>query len=240
MHLAGQTALDADGRIIDGDVVAQFEQALSNLLEALRGRRWTTRTSSSSLTIYVVDIEGYKSRTREIGEVWRRLVGAEYPAMAVVEVSRLWDVEALVEVQGVRRPRPRTTASRARKALESMELTASAHEDTFCRDHLPPQESWPEFLFDLPDVQYPTRLNCGTELLDATSRRLGADRACLLSPGGDPWTLRRPAGAGQPGGPRPRRRARGRAGQPGAAARAQQPVAGRLLVRRAQGRWRWS
>src|SRR6187399_463969 len=69
-----------------------------------------------------------------------------------------------------------------------MQLTESAHEDTFCRDNLPPQESWPEFLFDLPDVNYPERLNCGTELLDATVRRLGAARPCLLSPGGDPWS----------------------------------------------------
>ena len=36
-----------------------------------------------------------------------------------------------------------------------MRLTASAHVDTFCRDNLPPQDSWPEFLFDLPDVQLP-------------------------------------------------------------------------------------
>ncbi len=69
-----------------------------------------------------------------------------------------------------------------------MELTASAHVDTFCRDHLPPQESWPDFLFDLPDVQYPRQLNCATELLDVTTRRLGADRPCLLSPDNDPWT----------------------------------------------------
>ncbi len=100
IHLAGQTALDADGRIIEGDVVAQFEQAMSNLLEALRyagGRP----DQLASLTIYVVRIERYKKRTREIGEVWRRLVGIDYPAMALVEVSRLWDAEALVEVQGV-------------------------------------------------------------------------------------------------------------------------------------------
>jgi len=69
-----------------------------------------------------------------------------------------------------------------------MELTASAHVDTFCRDNLPPRESWPEFLFDLPELRYPDRLNCGTALLDATVRRLGADRPCLLSPGDDAWS----------------------------------------------------
>ncbi|MDP9318785.1 MAG: AMP-binding protein [Actinomycetota bacterium] len=69
-----------------------------------------------------------------------------------------------------------------------MQLTASAHVDTFCRDSLPPQESWPELLFDLPEVRYPPRLNCGTALLDETVRQLGADRACLLSPGAEAWS----------------------------------------------------
>jgi enamine deaminase RidA (YjgF/YER057c/UK114 family) len=54
----------------------------------------------ASLTIYIVDMEDYKARSREIGQVWKRLVGGHYPAMAGIGVSRLWDVEALVEVQG--------------------------------------------------------------------------------------------------------------------------------------------
>ncbi|GAB3875078.1 hypothetical protein GCM10029964_018270 [Kibdelosporangium lantanae] len=53
-----------------------------------------------SLTVYIVDMEDYKAHAREIGAVWRRLVGTGYPAMAGIGVSRLWDVEALVEVQG--------------------------------------------------------------------------------------------------------------------------------------------
>ena len=69
-----------------------------------------------------------------------------------------------------------------------MELTSSAHIDTFCRDNLPAQDSWPDFLFDLPDVLYPERINCGTELLDATVARLGPERPCLRTPGGDLWT----------------------------------------------------
>ncbi|MGZ4591540.1 MAG: RidA family protein, partial [Actinomycetes bacterium] len=43
----------------------------------------------------------YKAHAREIGHVWRRLVGSSYPAMAGIGVARLWDVDALVEVQGV-------------------------------------------------------------------------------------------------------------------------------------------
>jgi 2-aminobenzoate-CoA ligase len=67
-------------------------------------------------------------------------------------------------------------------------LSPSAHVDTFCRESLPPVETWPELLFDLPDVHYPDRLNCGVELLDHTIVQHGADRACLLSPSGERWT----------------------------------------------------
>src|SRR4029077_5348289 len=62
-----------------------------------------------------------------------------------------------------------------------MRLSPSAHLDTFCRDRLPPQDQWPEFRFDLPELNYPERLNCAAELLDATPARDGADRPCLLS-----------------------------------------------------------
>ncbi len=63
-----------------------------------------------------------------------------------------------------------------------MRLSDSAHLDTFCRDRLPPLDQWPEFRFDLPELNYPERLNCAAELLDATATRYGADRPCLLSP----------------------------------------------------------
>jgi enamine deaminase RidA (YjgF/YER057c/UK114 family) len=100
VHLAGQTAMDEEGRIVGGDVVAQFELALGNLLAALRAAGGMP-TDLVSLTVYIVDMDDYKAHARDIGAVWRRLVGGEYPAMAGVGVSRLWDSDALVEVQGV-------------------------------------------------------------------------------------------------------------------------------------------
>jgi enamine deaminase RidA (YjgF/YER057c/UK114 family) len=100
VFLAGQTALDATGRIAGDDVVGQFEQALINLLSALSAAGGSPDLLAS-LTIYVVDMDDYKANARDVGGVWRRLVGRDYPAMAAVEVRRLWDVEALVEVQGI-------------------------------------------------------------------------------------------------------------------------------------------
>lgn len=100
VYLAGQTALDAQGRVVEGDVVAQFDQALGNLLEALRAAGGRP-DELVALTIYAVDLDDYRCRAREIGKVWKRLVGSDYPAMAAIGVSRLWDVEALVEIHGI-------------------------------------------------------------------------------------------------------------------------------------------
>lgn len=99
VHLAGQTALDASGTVVGDGVVEQFEQALSNLLAALSAAGGTPG-DLASLTVYVVDMDDYRAHAREIGRVWKHLVGSEYPAMAGIGVARLWDVEALVEVQG--------------------------------------------------------------------------------------------------------------------------------------------
>ncbi|HWL96078.1 MAG TPA: RidA family protein [Nocardioidaceae bacterium] len=99
VFLAGQTALDPDGRIVGRSVVDQFEVALSNLLTSLRAAGGEP-AHLASMTIYVVDMEDYQRHSREIGGVWKRLVGRNYPALAGIEVSRLWDTSALVEVQG--------------------------------------------------------------------------------------------------------------------------------------------
>lgn len=100
VFLAGQTALDEDGVIVGDTVVEQFERALTSLLTALRAAGGGPE-HLASLTIFIVDMDDYKANSRQIGEVWRRLIGRHYPAMAGVGVSRLWDVEALVEVQGL-------------------------------------------------------------------------------------------------------------------------------------------
>ena len=100
VFLAGQTAMDAEGRIVGDGVVAQFERALGNLLTALRAAGGEPG-HLATLTVYAVDLADYRAHAREIGAVWRRLVGTDYPAMAGIGVARLWDDEALVEVQGI-------------------------------------------------------------------------------------------------------------------------------------------
>jgi enamine deaminase RidA (YjgF/YER057c/UK114 family) len=99
VFLAGQVALGADGTIVGDTIAEQFDRALANLLEALRAAGGAP-ADLASLTVYVVDLDNYRRHSGDIGAVWRRLVGREYPAMAAVGVSRLWDPAALVEIQG--------------------------------------------------------------------------------------------------------------------------------------------
>ena len=100
VFLAGQVGMDRTGTVVSGGVVAQFERALANLLTAL-GAAGGQPADLVSLTIYIVDLAGYQAHGKQIGAVWRRLAGTEYPATAAVGVTRLWDPGALVELQGV-------------------------------------------------------------------------------------------------------------------------------------------
>lgn len=101
VFLAGQTALDETGRLVpDGGIVGQFERALTNLLTALEAAGGTPE-HLARVTIYATDPEDYRAHAAEIGRVWRSLAGRDYPAMALIGVTRLWDVDALVELDGI-------------------------------------------------------------------------------------------------------------------------------------------
>ncbi len=67
-------------------------------------------------------------------------------------------------------------------------MARSAHLDTFAADHLPPPEQQPEFFFDLPELQFPERLNCATELLDRHVREGRGDGPCVKAPNGPAWS----------------------------------------------------
>ena len=64
-------------------------------------------------------------------------------------------------------------------------MSYTAHVDTFARDNLPPRYQWPELLFELPELQYPGRLNCATELLDKPVTRGHGHRVALRTPDGE-------------------------------------------------------
>ncbi|MET8563265.1 RidA family protein [Streptomyces flaveolus] len=99
VFLAGQTALDADGKITGDTLPDQFAKALGNLLTALRAAGGTP-ADLARVTVYATDVAAYRAHARQLGRIWRESAGRDYPAMAVVEVVRLWDERALVELDG--------------------------------------------------------------------------------------------------------------------------------------------
>ncbi|MGB8946964.1 MAG: RidA family protein [Streptomyces sp.] len=100
VFLAGQTALDADGKVTGTTLPEQFERALANLLTALR-HAGGTPADLARVTVYATDVADYRTQAPQLGCIWRRLAGRDYPAMAVIGAVRLWDEECLVELDGV-------------------------------------------------------------------------------------------------------------------------------------------
>jgi enamine deaminase RidA (YjgF/YER057c/UK114 family) len=101
LFLAGQTALDAKGRIVaPGDLVAQYEQVLRNL-QAVVTAAGGTMQDITQTTIFVRDRDDYIAHLKPLGQVHRAFFGSYYPATALIEISRLFDDEALIEIQGM-------------------------------------------------------------------------------------------------------------------------------------------
>ncbi|MCQ8828691.1 RidA family protein [Streptomyces malaysiensis] len=100
LHLGGQTALDADMKIVPGGVVEQFRQAFTNLLLTLREAGGRPE-DLVSVTLYLTDIPDYQAHGKEIGRAWRELAGPVYPAMAGIGCTALWQPEAVIEILGV-------------------------------------------------------------------------------------------------------------------------------------------
>ncbi|MFD6338700.1 RidA family protein [Streptomyces sp. NPDC060131] len=98
--LAGQTALDAAGAVVGDTLPAQFGTALGNLLTALAAAGGGP-ADLARVTVYATDVADYRAHVAELGLIWRRLAGRDYPAMAVIGVVRLWDEQALVELDGI-------------------------------------------------------------------------------------------------------------------------------------------
>ncbi|BAU86713.1 endoribonuclease L-PSP [Streptomyces laurentii] len=99
VFLAGQTSLDRDGKITGETLPEQFEAALVNLLTALR-HAGGSPADLARVTVYATDVADYRRHASELGRIWRRLAGRDYPAMAVIGVVRLWDDAAQVELDG--------------------------------------------------------------------------------------------------------------------------------------------
>jgi enamine deaminase RidA (YjgF/YER057c/UK114 family) len=93
----GVIGWDTDERLPDG-FVAQVQQALSNI-SAILAEGGAKPEHLVRLTWYVVDMEEYLANLKTLGQVYRDVFGAHYPAMALVQVVRLVEKEARVEIE---------------------------------------------------------------------------------------------------------------------------------------------
>ena len=100
LFVAGQIGWDEEQRLVSDDFVEQFDRALANLITVVIEAGGTPE-NIARLVVYVTDKREYKSRTREVGERWRALMGRHFPAMALVEVKGLLEDGAKVEIEGV-------------------------------------------------------------------------------------------------------------------------------------------
>ncbi len=97
VYLAGQTAQLVDGRIVAGTMAEQFDVAAGNVVKALDAAGAHPQ-DLVTMQIFVSDIAEYQRLSKEIGEAYRRHFGRHYPAMALLEVSRLFDPAAKIEL----------------------------------------------------------------------------------------------------------------------------------------------
>ncbi len=98
LFIAGQTARDGSGQVQAADFVPQFDRALANVLAVLH-QAGGEPGDIGRFTIYVTDMAQYRGNLKPLGEVYRRRMGAHFPAMALVEVKSLVDPQAMVEIE---------------------------------------------------------------------------------------------------------------------------------------------
>lgn len=100
LTIAGQVSMDAEGHVVNrGDIVAQADLAFSNL-KAVLDEAGAKPEHLVRMRIFVTDIPSYQARSKQIGAAYRNHFGRWFPAMTLVQVVRLFDDGAMIEVEG--------------------------------------------------------------------------------------------------------------------------------------------
>jgi enamine deaminase RidA (YjgF/YER057c/UK114 family) len=98
LFVAGQVGWQPDGTFATDDLAEQFGQALDNVLAVVRAAGGEA-SSIARMTVYVTDLDAYRSSTRAIGHAWRARMGRHFPAMALLGVAGLLEKGAKVEIE---------------------------------------------------------------------------------------------------------------------------------------------
>ena len=98
LYVGGQVAWTAEQKFESHDFIGQMEQALRNIVDVVTAAGGEV-SSITRLTWFVIDKAEYVARQREVGEVYRKVLGRHFPAMSMLIVSGLVEDEALVEIE---------------------------------------------------------------------------------------------------------------------------------------------
>jgi enamine deaminase RidA (YjgF/YER057c/UK114 family) len=98
VFVSGMVGWDTQGKFTSSDFVAQVRQALKNAVEVLAEAN-ARPEHIVRMTWYVVDKNEYTAAYKEIGRVYREIIGPHYPTMTAIQVSALIEDEARVEIE---------------------------------------------------------------------------------------------------------------------------------------------
>jgi enamine deaminase RidA (YjgF/YER057c/UK114 family) len=97
VYLGGQAGIDAAGAVVGPSLIEQFDAAAVNVVTALEAAG-ARPEHLVSMQIFVTSAEEYRRALKELGEVYRKHLGSHYPALALFEVTGLFDRDAKVEL----------------------------------------------------------------------------------------------------------------------------------------------
>ncbi|ASJ73018.1 RidA family protein [Granulosicoccus antarcticus] len=98
LFVGGQIGWNAEQVFESHDFIGQMEQALKNIVAVVVQAGGST-TDIVRLTWFVIDKKEYVARQKEVGEVYRRVLGKHFPAMTMVVVAGLVEDDALIEIE---------------------------------------------------------------------------------------------------------------------------------------------
>lgn len=98
VFIAGQVGWNAEQQFQSEDLVPQFGQALENVL-AILGEAGGRPSHICRLTAFCIDKPAYLAGRRELGRIWKTLMGDHYPAMSMIFVADLLDTPAKIELE---------------------------------------------------------------------------------------------------------------------------------------------
>jgi enamine deaminase RidA (YjgF/YER057c/UK114 family) len=98
LYVGGQIGWTSEQVFETHDFIGQMEQVLRNILDVVEAAGGTAE-NITRLTWFVIDKKEYAARQREIGEVYRRVLGRHFPAMSMLVVAGLVEDDALLEIE---------------------------------------------------------------------------------------------------------------------------------------------